>query len=431
MSEVIHSTLDPERNIFTALENNFFDKNIIEICVNKQIDNYTDWQFLYLTASYLYKYSPNGSNDKLIINRVELAFDRGLIYNRFPQIYLEAAKIIANLYFKYSSYKKAGNYLLLIRDLDKDESSDWINLYFAKSLIHTDFNALVLNPSYLFSLLKLESKTKLSEQEIAVVRLFVNFIPDKIDPKYLCNRNIIDNLLIQIQNAILPFEEYFSDDFNQLLSFFSLSFDESDNNTDQNSSKFPAMLKLGYLRVMAINDVFREKIINLESINQEQQKEIEYLKNENVNIQNYIQTQISEIRHLALEENDCSNIFPKTRILVLGATSLDVNVMQGLAKKAGLEKECLNFHLDYNDNKRFDIDNLKYNSPYSGILIGPIAHKVIGLGDYNSAIDKITQEEGYPPAVVMLTKSGTLKITKQSFNDALKKLLTIIESNIV
>jgi len=72
---------------------------------------------------------------------------------------------------------------------------------------------------------------------------------------------------------------------------------------------------------------------------------------------------------------------------------------------------------------------LRYNSPYCGFLVGPIAHKVIGLGDNNSFIQKMEKEEGYPPFVEIRTKSGKLKITKTGFKTALEELLAIIGAN--
>jgi len=50
-------------------------------------------------------------------------------------------------------------------------------------------------------------------------------------------------------------------------------------------------------------------------------------------------------------------------------------------------KDQIEIRSDYDKNKRFSIDNLRIPCPYDGILIGPIAHKVLDINDYNSVIE--------------------------------------------
>jgi len=69
------------------------------------------------------------------------------------------------------------------------------------------------------------------------------------------------------------------------------------------------------------------------------------------------------------------------------------------------------------------VTSLKFSRRYSGILIGPIAHKIVGLGDYNGLIQKLRQEEGYPIFEELKEKEGELKITKTSFKNSLQKIL--------
>lgn len=103
--------------------------------------------------------------------------------------------------------------------------------------------------------------------------------------------------------------------------------------------------------------------------------------------------------------------------------------MWGIAATFGLAKDQVALHLDYDENKRFDLDALKYNSPYQGILVGPIAHKVTDLGDHASVIQKLRAEEGFPPVEEIRTHSGELKITKTSFREALLRIMNTIAAN--
>ncbi len=111
------------------------------------------------------------------------------------------------------------------------------------------------------------------------------------------------------------------------------------------------------------------------------------------------------------------------RLLVLGPAGVEPNILYAIAKNLGLEKDQLELRLDYDKNKRFDVTSLKFSRRYSGILIGPIAHKIVGLGDYNGLIQKLRQEEGYPIFEELKEKEGELKITKTSFKNSLQKIL--------
>jgi len=118
----------------------------------------------------------------------------------------------------------------------------------------------------------------------------------------------------------------------------------------------------------------------------------------------------------------------RPRILVFGDSQLSVEHLIGIAKSMGIEKEQLDFKLDYEENKRFDFEKIRYCSPYGGILIGPNAHKIVGLGDYSSVIQKLKNEPGFPHVEEIRTHSGELKITKSSFRAALGRLVSYMQS---
>ena len=119
--------------------------------------------------------------------------------------------------------------------------------------------------------------------------------------------------------------------------------------------------------------------------------------------------------------------YRKLKILVLGASTIKPKDIIGIAKRHGLTKHNLQLELDYSKNKRFDLTALRYTSPYSGILVGPVAHKITGLGDHSSILG-LLKEEGFPPHVAIKTNSGTLKITKTAISTAFDNIMNQIGS---
>lgn len=135
-----------------------------------------------------------------------------------------------------------------------------------------------------------------------------------------------------------------------------------------------------------------------------------------------------KVQMVVKELRDNYGVEPKSlaqeiRILVLGPAGIDQNILYGIAKSLSLREDQLEFHLDYEKNKRFDIESLRFSTHYSGLLVGPIAHKTVGVGDYDCLIKKLRQEEGFPVFEELRTKKGELKITKTSFRESLKKIL--------
>jgi hypothetical protein len=150
------------------------------------------------------------------------------------------------------------------------------------------------------------------------------------------------------------------------------------------------------------NKIFRDKMVQ---INNERERLLKELAD--------IRDGWSEIKNI--------------RLLVLGTGSLRNDVIFGVAKGFGYEKSQIDLQNDYDKNKRFDLRKIQYSQKYGGILVGPIAHKVVGLGDYNSVIQKLNSEAGYPPLVAIRAKSGELKITKTAVKESLEELSQKLE----
>ena len=119
-------------------------------------------------------------------------------------------------------------------------------------------------------------------------------------------------------------------------------------------------------------------------------------------------------------------------ILLIGASPLNANTIYAIAKTLGIDDRHLSLHNDYEANKRFVFDKLRYSSRIGAVILGPIAHKVMGLGDYDSVLQKLTGTSGYPKVFDARTCAGELKISKISLGKALlaaKEYLDVAGAN--
>lgn len=115
------------------------------------------------------------------------------------------------------------------------------------------------------------------------------------------------------------------------------------------------------------------------------------------------------------------NLLGKKKILVLGATELNENIMKGIAKHYGFENSDFEFETDYSKVVNYS-GRLQNANRYHTVLFGACPHKVVGLGDYSSLIEKFKQCEDYPYAIDARSKSGELKVTKESYRKALNRI---------
>lgn len=109
------------------------------------------------------------------------------------------------------------------------------------------------------------------------------------------------------------------------------------------------------------------------------------------------------------------------KILVLGATAIDIKTMNGIAKLYGFRKDDFEYEVDYDKTVNFAGRSSKLSS-YSALILGACPHKVQNLGDWSSLIDKCKNTEGMPLAIDARSRSGELKVTKESFRMALAEI---------
>ncbi len=109
------------------------------------------------------------------------------------------------------------------------------------------------------------------------------------------------------------------------------------------------------------------------------------------------------------------------KILVLGASALDTRTMQGIAKYYGFKKDDFEYVVDYDKIKSF-CGRSSMLDRYSAVILGACPHKVQNLGDWSSLIEKCKNTEGMPIAIDARSRSGELKVTKESFRTALAEI---------
>ena len=109
------------------------------------------------------------------------------------------------------------------------------------------------------------------------------------------------------------------------------------------------------------------------------------------------------------------------KILVIGGTSVKKDKLLMAASKEGFSKERFEFVTTYNDAKTYPFEKLKWNENYSAVIVGPIPHKVTGSAGYSSVISRMQTEDGFPQ-VIKCGSSNDLKITRNSFVNALRQL---------
>lgn len=108
------------------------------------------------------------------------------------------------------------------------------------------------------------------------------------------------------------------------------------------------------------------------------------------------------------------------KIVVLGASEVPRDKLEGIGKSLGIDKSRFEFHLDYYEMKtKFDYKKLQYQPIYSLVVVGAMPHKTSGTGDYASAISAMQSDDGYPN-IVKCYSGNRLKITKSSFREALE-----------
>lgn len=110
------------------------------------------------------------------------------------------------------------------------------------------------------------------------------------------------------------------------------------------------------------------------------------------------------------------------KIVVVGASEVKENILSGIIKSFGLDKNRFEFCLDYNKTKTYPYKKLRYNPDYRVIIFGAVPHSSTGKNDSSSVIAEMKNHEGYP-RVEVLSGNNEVKITKSNFKEAVHRLM--------
>jgi len=109
-------------------------------------------------------------------------------------------------------------------------------------------------------------------------------------------------------------------------------------------------------------------------------------------------------------------------ILVLGASAIKSKDIKGIARSNGIDPDRICIEDEYNKNT-IDINILVNCRRYDWLLIGPTAHNLLGLGDYNSLLSRLTDEKNpIIPHIILSEYAGSLKITKENIRNAFQEI---------
>ncbi len=114
------------------------------------------------------------------------------------------------------------------------------------------------------------------------------------------------------------------------------------------------------------------------------------------------------------------------KILVIGGQELGTNVMSGIAKTMGFEKKDFEF-IDYDKVKGYT-ERIISNGKFCAVIIGACPHKTSDGAGYSSLVERLKQTDGMPFTTEARSKSGKLKMTKESFRTALKCVYDYLSS---
>lgn len=183
-------------------------------------------------------------------------------------------------------------------------------------------------------------------------------------------------------------------------------------------------------KMESMQNYMDELLEMLEDVNQKSQTTIRELQEKNdeyrrviIQMRSFVDQEESSCSHKNRSERPGHDLLgAHGKILVIGGTELGVNVMQGIAKTYGFEKQDFDF-IDYDEIKTF-ADRIRRGGRYQAVIIGACPHKTTATSGYSSTVKMLKQTEGMPYTADARSKSGTLKVTKESFREALMGVCT-------
>lgn len=123
-----------------------------------------------------------------------------------------------------------------------------------------------------------------------------------------------------------------------------------------------------------------------------------------------------------LEEGSEPNPLEVGKIIVLGGSQVPVDKLRRAAKKAGFDPDRFEFQTEYKHLQHFNFGKIRGSMGYIAIFAGPMPHSTPGSAEASSFIARVENNRNDYPELFKLGTPNELKITKNSFEDGLKRL---------
>lgn len=398
--------------------------------------------------------SGGDQQDQLLVEIYRGCLERGLTYSASPAQFLEASQRLSRLLFRYGREREANNYLLYLRDLPGEKPvPEWVFSYTAKLEYIQDLAFTIQHPAVVLK--PISRALALNPQDRQAHAVIADFVISAA--AFLIQEQLQDKAEAFSDAMDLFLEENSSIDF----SIVRRALLDIDSLTERDSRPIPAAeVPDAMFRVYAHREPdsrsadsegtalrrpdaeargqLAESRAEIASLH----KQLRHLNEENESLRKALADARAAEPHSSaiLDEGTQARrptevlpakapdelLPPRSRILVLGSSTIAEQKLTGICKQLGIAKEQIEFVLEYQAFDHIDFRTLKYNNAIAGILIGPVPHKVPGCDDPANTLQR---EEGYPPTVKVESSNGELKITKSSFRASLEKLLVKIGSN--
>ena len=389
------------------------------------------WEEYFWTGVYLYKYAPDGACHNLIVKVLEESFFEGLTYLSKKDCYLEAVKILGRLYLETQQYDLALNKLqmLIIKDA---HVPDWVYLQFIFAQMHSDTaQRLVDEPRFFFEKVEridITNETSVSQRNA----IFQEYL--QICIQYYKRDGIAIDTNTLFEKA-LEYKVLHSESWKEFASNFPDVFgvipEEKVDETDDTEDK----ASVSNLSESILAELEQKNAALIQQIHALQDEKAELLK-KNQSYELFLEKKKDIIQQLTVNDTQIDNINKslqygnnighyllegRKKILVIGQAEVSTDKLLGISKSYGYEKSDFVFWDDYSKIKSYAERMDGGSLSFMGIIAGPMPHKVSGLGDHSSLIEKMKQP-GYPHMEEARSESGELKLTKHSFRKALEKM---------
>ncbi|WP_321974209.1 hypothetical protein [Paratractidigestivibacter sp.] len=113
------------------------------------------------------------------------------------------------------------------------------------------------------------------------------------------------------------------------------------------------------------------------------------------------------------------------KVIVLGDSAVKEDKLRSIIRKKGMDPDRFEFHLEYNRLKHFDFSKIRGSMGYVAILAGPMPHSTPGKVDASSFVAQVENNPGQYPPMFRMGAGHELKITNNSFKNALGWLESI------